>query len=66
MTENGDQNHYDLFVLKTNLAPTRRTKLRILICFNSRNRNGMLRTTSFCNDKKKKHYFEYLYEFTVV
>ena len=36
MTENGDKNHYDLFVLEAILAPTRRTKLRILICFNSR------------------------------
>ena len=54
MTENGEKNHYDLFVPETILAPRRRIELRILICFNSRNRNGMLRTTAFCNENKVK------------
>nr|YP_009530091.1 hypothetical protein RF1 [Pteroceltis tatarinowii]AXX77370.1 hypothetical protein RF1 [Pteroceltis tatarinowii]QWK48096.1 hypothetical protein RF1 [Pteroceltis tatarinowii] len=54
MTENSDKNHYDLFVPETILAPRRRIELRILICFNSRNQNGMLRTTTFCNENKVK------------
>nr|ADD30912.1 putative RF1 protein [Ximenia americana] len=37
MTENRDENHYDLLVSENILSPRRCRELRILICFNSRN-----------------------------
>nr|UQW90606.1 hypothetical chloroplast RF1 [Spyridium ulicinum]UQW92583.1 hypothetical chloroplast RF1 [Spyridium obovatum var. velutinum] len=46
MTGNRDNNHYDLFVPENILSPRRRRKLRILMCFNSRN-------AAFCNGKKE-------------
>nr|YP_010039678.1 hypothetical chloroplast RF19 [Vatica odorata]QOY46088.1 hypothetical chloroplast RF19 [Vatica odorata] len=52
MAENRDKNHYDLFVPENILSPKRRRELRILICFNSRGRNGMDRSPVFCNDVK--------------
>nr|YP_010587109.1 hypothetical chloroplast RF1 [Ziziphus mairei]UZZ46065.1 hypothetical chloroplast RF1 [Ziziphus mairei] len=53
MTGNKDNNHYDLFVPEKILSPRRRRELRILICFNSRNGNGMPRNAAFCNGKKE-------------
>nr|YP_010898283.1 hypothetical chloroplast RF1 [Dipterocarpus littoralis]WHL46712.1 hypothetical chloroplast RF1 [Dipterocarpus littoralis] len=52
MAENRDKNHYDLFVPETILSPKGRRELRILICFNSRGRNGMDRNPVFYNDVK--------------
>nr|UVW82995.1 Ycf1 [Ficus pumila]UZS91858.1 hypothetical protein RF1 [Ficus pumila] len=52
MTENRDKNHYDLFVPESILSPRHRKELRILICFNSRNRNGMPSNAFFCNENK--------------
>nr|QXM16013.1 hypothetical chloroplast RF19 [Celtis koraiensis]QXM16099.1 hypothetical chloroplast RF19 [Celtis sinensis] len=54
MAENRDTNHYDLFVPEMILAPRRRIELRIRICFNSRNRNGIPKYTAFCNENKIK------------
>ena len=54
MAENRDTNHYDLFVPEIILAPRRRIELRIRICFNSRNRNGIPKYTAFCNENKIK------------
>nr|YP_010541033.1 hypothetical protein RF1 [Spiraea tomentosa]UYF21100.1 hypothetical protein RF1 [Spiraea tomentosa] len=62
MTGNRDKNHYDLFVPENILSPRRRRELRILICFNSKNRH---RNAAICNgnkvniqvlDKKSKKY----------
>nr|QNS23255.1 hypothetical chloroplast RF19 [Broussonetia papyrifera] len=50
MTENRDKNHYDLFVPESILSPRRRKELRILICFNSRNRKGIPSNAFFCNE----------------
>nr|YP_010743462.1 hypothetical protein RF1 [Dryas octopetala var. asiatica]WES82400.1 hypothetical protein RF1 [Dryas octopetala var. asiatica] len=64
MTGNRDKNHYDFFVPENILSPRRRRELRILICFNSSNRNDMHRNSTFCNgnkvnsevlDKRKKY-----------
>ena len=41
MTGTKDKNHYDLLVPENILFPKRRRELRTLICFNSKNRNGM-------------------------
>ncbi|MBY3556115.1 hypothetical protein HGI15_22550, partial [Modestobacter lapidis] len=40
ITGNSDKNHYDLLVPENILSPRGRRELRILICFNSKNRNG--------------------------
>nr|YP_009756608.1 hypothetical chloroplast RF19 [Broussonetia luzonica]QCA41234.1 hypothetical chloroplast RF19 [Broussonetia luzonica] len=55
MTENRNKNHYDLFVPESILSPRRRKELRILICFNSRNRNGMPSNAFFCNENKVRN-----------
>jgi hypothetical protein len=41
MAGNRDKNHYDLLVPENILFPKCRRELRTLICFNSKNRNGM-------------------------
>nr|YP_009659213.1 hypothetical chloroplast RF1 [Antiaris toxicaria]QCQ82431.1 hypothetical chloroplast RF1 [Antiaris toxicaria] len=52
MTENRNKNHYDLFVPESILSPRHRKELRILICFNSRTRNGLPSNAFFCNENK--------------
>nr|YP_010265368.1 hypothetical protein RF1 [Dialyceras coriaceum]UIR97879.1 hypothetical protein RF1 [Dialyceras coriaceum] len=52
MTVNGDKNHYDLFVPEIILSPKRRRELRILICFNSRDRNDIHRNPVFSKNVK--------------
>nr|YP_009458930.1 hypothetical chloroplast RF19 [Elaeagnus mollis]ATD86095.1 hypothetical chloroplast RF19 [Elaeagnus mollis]QGA73713.1 hypothetical chloroplast RF19 [Elaeagnus mollis] len=52
MAENRDTNLYDLFVPENILSHRYRRNLRILICFNSKNRNWMPRNGAFCNGKK--------------
>nr|YP_010888380.1 hypothetical chloroplast RF19 [Pedicularis rhinanthoides]YP_010889012.1 hypothetical chloroplast RF19 [Pedicularis elwesii]WJJ68157.1 hypothetical chloroplast RF19 [Pedicularis rhinanthoides]WJJ68862.1 hypothetical chloroplast RF19 [Pedicularis elwesii] len=55
ITENRDQNGFDLLVPENILSFKRRKKLRILICFNSKNRNNIDRNPVFCNEKNLKN-----------
>ena len=52
MTENKDKNSYDLLVPENILSARCRRELRILICFNHRNRNSVHRNTRFYNENK--------------
>nr|QXO89476.1 Ycf1 [Caesalpinia pulcherrima] len=52
LTENKEKNHYDLFAPENILSTKRRREVRILICFNPRNRNSMHRNTAFYNENK--------------
>nr|YP_009771719.1 hypothetical chloroplast RF19 [Zollernia splendens]QIT02504.1 hypothetical chloroplast RF19 [Zollernia splendens] len=52
ITENKEKNHYDLLVPEHILSARRRRELRILICFNPRNRNSVHRNTTFYNENK--------------
>nr|YP_010720163.1 hypothetical protein RF1 [Gymnopetalum chinense]UTM09997.1 hypothetical protein RF1 [Gymnopetalum chinense] len=52
--ENRTSNHYDLLVPENILSPRGRREFRILICFNSRNRNDIHRNTAFYNANKVK------------
>ena len=52
ITGNRDKNNYDLFVPETILSPRRRRELRILICFNSKNKNDIPKNTRFFNGNK--------------
>lgn len=52
MTENKEKNHYDFFVPENILSPNYRRELRILISFNSRDKNGMHRNAVFLNNVK--------------
>ncbi|RWR97770.1 hypothetical protein CKAN_02722500 [Cinnamomum micranthum f. kanehirae] len=52
MLVNRDENHYDLLVPENILSPRRRRELRILICFNSGNRNAMDRNPNNGSEKK--------------
>nr|QWQ50148.1 hypothetical protein RF1 [Cyclanthera pedata] len=54
--ENRTSNHYDLVVPENILSPRGRREFRILICFNSRNRNDIHRNTVFYNANKVKTY----------
>nr|YP_009572756.1 hypothetical chloroplast RF1 [Seguieria aculeata]QBE88470.1 hypothetical chloroplast RF1 [Seguieria aculeata] len=49
MTKNRDKNNYDLLAPENILSPRCRRELRILICFNSRNNNGVDKKPVFCN-----------------
>nr|ADD30913.1 putative RF1 protein [Berberidopsis corallina] len=62
MTRNRDKNHSDLLVPENILSPRRRRELRILICFNSRNRNGVDRNPVFCNGNNIKNCGQFLDE----
>nr|QNH92045.1 hypothetical chloroplast RF19 [Ammopiptanthus mongolicus] len=50
--ENQKKNHYDLPVPENIFSARRRRELRILICFNPRNRNSVYRQTTFSNENK--------------
>ncbi|KAL5582829.1 hypothetical protein UlMin_015271 [Ulmus minor] len=52
ITGNRDKNNYDLFVPETILSPRRCRELRILICFNSKNKNDIPKNTRFFNGNK--------------
>nr|YP_010008101.1 hypothetical chloroplast RF1 [Melaleuca leucadendra]QNR87873.1 hypothetical chloroplast RF1 [Melaleuca leucadendra] len=55
MAENRYKNYYDLlFVPEKVLSTKRRRELRILICFNSRKRNGIYKNPVFCNNVKNR------------
>nr|WFD58600.1 hypothetical protein RF1 [Brandisia hancei]WFD58690.1 hypothetical protein RF1 [Brandisia hancei]WFD60667.1 hypothetical protein RF1 [Brandisia hancei x Brandisia discolor] len=55
ITENRDKNRFDLLVPENILSFRRRRKLRILICFNSKNRNDIDRNPVFSNEKNVKN-----------
>nr|YP_010387076.1 hypothetical protein RF1 [Aristotelia fruticosa]UPO67107.1 hypothetical protein RF1 [Aristotelia fruticosa] len=58
MIGNRNENHYDLLVPENILSPRCHRKLRILISFNSKYRNGIHINinTEFCNGNKVKNY----------
>ncbi|XP_056164036.1 protein TIC 214 [Syzygium oleosum] len=63
MAENRYKNHYDLFFVPEKVLSTKgRKELRILICFNSRKRDGIHKNPVFCNNvknfvlDKRKHF----------
>nr|WOZ13501.1 hypothetical protein RF1 [Rhodoleia championii] len=62
ITGNIDKNHYDLLVTENILSPRRRRESRILICFNSKNRNGIDRNPVFCNVNNVKNCGQFLDE----
>nr|YP_010040983.1 hypothetical protein RF1 [Craniotome furcata]QOZ41917.1 hypothetical protein RF1 [Craniotome furcata] len=51
ITGNRDKNHFDLLVPENILSFRHRRKLRILICFNSKNRNSIEKNPVFWNVK---------------
>nr|YP_010566580.1 hypothetical protein RF1 [Medicago heyniana]UZC32049.1 hypothetical protein RF1 [Medicago heyniana] len=55
ITENKDKNLYDLFVPENLLSTRRRRELRILTCFNPRDRNTVDRKTINDNENKIKN-----------
>nr|UGV23456.1 hypothetical protein RF1 [Sloanea dasycarpa] len=58
MIGNRDKNHYDLLVPENILSPRCRRKVRIVISFNSKYRNGIHINinTEFCNENNVKNY----------
>jgi len=60
ITENKEKNHYDLLVPENILSARRRRELRILICFNPRNRNSVHTNTIFYNENKVNNCCEVL------
>nr|YP_010689731.1 hypothetical chloroplast RF1 [Corylopsis trabeculosa]WBR75009.1 hypothetical chloroplast RF1 [Corylopsis trabeculosa] len=62
ITGNSDKNNYDLLVPENILSPRGRRELRILICFNSKNRNGIDRNPVFCNVNNVKNCSQFLDE----
>nr|YP_009770974.1 Ycf1 [Mezoneuron cucullatum]QIT01676.1 Ycf1 [Mezoneuron cucullatum] len=60
VTKNKKKNHYDLLVPENILSARRRRELRILICFNPRNRNSVHRNTAFYNENKVNNYCQVL------
>nr|YP_010963288.1 Ycf1 protein [Hypecoum erectum]BET06407.1 Ycf1 protein [Hypecoum erectum] len=56
---NKDQNPYNFLVPESILSPRRRRELRILICLNSRNINGVDRNTLFLNENKLRNRYGY-------
>ena len=59
---NGDQDHYNFFVPENILSPRRRRELRILICFNSHNRDIVNRNPVFCNENNIRNSEQFLNE----
>uniref|UniRef100_A0AAU6N9U3 Protein TIC 214 n=1 Tax=Alchemilla orbiculata TaxID=478366 RepID=A0AAU6N9U3_9ROSA len=55
MIGNRDKNNYDLFVPENLLSPRLRREFRILICFNSSNRNDMDKNSASVNRNKVNH-----------
>nr|QKV44352.1 hypothetical chloroplast RF1 [Daphniphyllum macropodum] len=62
ITGNSDKNRYDFLVPENVLSPRRRRELRILICFNSQNRNDIDRHRVFCNVNNVKNCGQFLDE----
>nr|YP_009240853.1 ycf1 protein [Diplopanax stachyanthus]AJO25203.1 ycf1 protein [Diplopanax stachyanthus] len=64
ITGNRHKNHSDLLVPENILSSRRRRELRIRICFNSKNRNGVDRNPVFCNGNNVKNWDQFLDEST--
>jgi len=62
ITENKEKNHYDLLVPEFFFSARRRREFRILICFNSKDRNSVHRKTTFYNKNKVNNCFNVLAE----
>nr|YP_009651826.1 hypothetical chloroplast RF19 [Idiospermum australiense]QCY72556.1 hypothetical chloroplast RF19 [Idiospermum australiense] len=62
MLVNGDENDYDLLVPENILSPRRRRELRIIISFNSGNRNLVDRNLVFFNGNNVKNCGQFLDE----
>jgi len=62
MVVNGNTNYYDFLVPEHILSPRRRRELRIFICFNSHNWNGMERNPLFCNENNIRNSGKFLNE----
>nr|YP_010731216.1 hypothetical protein RF1 [Ochna serrulata]WEG37957.1 hypothetical protein RF1 [Ochna serrulata] len=56
ITGNRDKNHYDLLVLENVFSPKHRRELRILMLFNSKNRNDIHINTKIFNANNIKDY----------
>lgn len=52
LTENKEKKNYDLLVPENILSARRRRELRILICFNPKNRDSVHRNKAFYNENK--------------
>nr|YP_010012264.1 Ycf1 [Caylusea hexagyna]QOI12691.1 Ycf1 [Caylusea hexagyna] len=57
ITDNRDKNHYNFFVPENILSPKRRREFRIVICFNSNNRNKKQKNLRFYKNKKNSGEF---------
>nr|YP_009557058.1 hypothetical protein RF1 [Trigastrotheca stricta]QBC70685.1 hypothetical protein RF1 [Trigastrotheca stricta] len=55
LMKNRGKNNYDLLAPENILSPRRRRELRILLCFNSRNNNGVDKKPVFCNGNRVKN-----------
>nr|QBC72186.1 hypothetical protein RF1 [Limeum africanum] len=62
ITKNRDKNNYDFFVPENILSHRRRRELRILICFNSKNNNGVDKNPAFCNKNRVKNCSQFFNE----
>ena len=60
LTENKEKTNYDLLVPENILSARRRRELRILICFNPRNRNSVDRNKAFYNENKVNNCYQVL------
>nr|CUR07846.1 ycf1 [Acacia uncinella]CUR07866.1 ycf1 [Acacia uncinella] len=60
LTENKEKKNYDLLVPENILSARRRRELRILICFNPKNRNSVHRNKAFYNENKVNNCFQVL------
>ena len=57
-----ENNHFDALVLENILSSRRRREFRILISFNSKNRNGVDKNPVFCNENNIKNWGQFLDE----
>nr|YP_010640305.1 hypothetical chloroplast RF19 [Micranthes atrata]WBQ53202.1 hypothetical chloroplast RF19 [Micranthes atrata] len=60
ITGNREKNYYSLLISENILSPRRRREFRILICFNSRNRDGWDRNPVFCDGTNVKNCGKFL------
>nr|YP_010898378.1 Ycf1 protein [Micranthes octopetala]WHL46832.1 Ycf1 protein [Micranthes octopetala] len=60
LTGNIEKNYDSLLISENILSPRRRREFRILICFNSRNRDGWDRNRVFCDGKNVKNCGKFL------
>nr|YP_009772225.1 hypothetical chloroplast RF19 [Zornia diphylla]QIT03093.1 hypothetical chloroplast RF19 [Zornia diphylla] len=62
IAEKKEKKNYDLLVPEFFFYARRRREFRILICFNSKNRNSVYKKTTFYNKKKVKNCCKVLYK----